>query len=227
MANINGKIDVFNFKGELNMAVTVSFWAGEGFNINNLAGSGLGFYGSSFGASVRVGSYQNTTFITNSTGTVQNAQCDNTTYLNTQSGIVNSSTSGININAIPNYQATLNIRVTSDAGAIKLQNPEFRIYDRSNINNDPSGVLTKAAVIVHPPESQANVGSGDSTWQTPHGSGVVGVFPTAFVSPGTSGLCPNGPSTSDSRHDHYLILSCSPNSIGSKLFGLFFSTEYL
>ena len=45
----------------------ISFLAGEDDTINDLAGSGLGFYGAAgFGASVQVGQYQGRTFITNS-----------------------------------------------------------------------------------------------------------------------------------------------------------------
>jgi len=42
----------------------IDFLAGGGsFQIANLSGSGLGFYGGGFGYSVEVGSWQDTTFI--------------------------------------------------------------------------------------------------------------------------------------------------------------------
>ena len=37
----------------------------------NIAGSGLGFYGATFGSSVQIGSFQDTTFVTNAAGTAQ------------------------------------------------------------------------------------------------------------------------------------------------------------
>ena len=35
-------------------------------NQENIVGSGLGFYGSTFGSSVQIGSFQDRTFVTNS-----------------------------------------------------------------------------------------------------------------------------------------------------------------
>ena len=49
---------------------TINFYSGN-LHVNNLSGSGLGFYGGGFGYSVQVGAYQDTTFITNGTGTSQ------------------------------------------------------------------------------------------------------------------------------------------------------------
>jgi len=206
------------------MAAAINFAAGEDFTIYSLAGSGLGFFGSAFGASVQVGEYQQTTFITNGDGTSQGPQVDNIKYLNAGSGIVGSSTSGIGLTAMPNYQATLNIRFTNDT-AVKVQNTKLRIYDRSNINLAASGVTTKVAELIHPDQVQGNTGSGDTTWITPAGSSVV---VDLVDGPGTSGQSPNGSETTDARHDWYVAISASPDSIGSKtLFGLYVSTEYL
>lgn len=203
---------------------TIEFLAGENFTINNLAGSGLGFYGASFGASVGVGEYQTTTFITNAAGTALGPQCDNIKYLNTASGIVNSSTSGIALTAIPNYQATLNIRFTHDT-PVSVENVELRIYDRSNINNNPSGVTCKVAELIHPTTSQVNNGSGSTTWVTPVGSSLV---MSLISSPGDEGSRPNGAGTVDDEHDWYVAISASPNSVGAKSqFALYFSLEYV
>ena len=203
---------------------TIEFLAGENFTINNLAGSGLGFYGASFGASVGVGEYQTTTFITNAAGTALGPQCDNIKYLNTASGIVNSSTSGIALTAIPNYQATLNIRFTHST-AVTTENVELRIYDRANINNSPSGVTCKVAELIHPTTTQVNNGSGSTTWVTPVGSSLV---MTLVSSPATSGFRPQGAGSSDTQHDTYLAISASPDSVGSKTqFGLYISLDYV
>jgi hypothetical protein len=100
-----------------------------------------------------------------------------------------------------------------------------RIYDRSNINNDPSGVTCKVAEIIHPGDTQIPEGSGDTSWITAHGSAVV---VDLVASPGISGLSPNGPETTQTDHDWYLAISASPDSIGSKTqFGLYCSLEYL
>ena len=202
---------------------TLAFYAGEEFLINNLSGSGLGFYGGGFGYSVAVGEYQDTTFITNSTGTAEGPQVDNIKYLNTASGIVNSAGSGIALTAIPNYLSTLNIRFTHGS-AITTQNAKFRVYDRSSINNSPSGVTCKVAELIHPDTTQTNNGSGDATWTTVFGSGSI---MDLTASPGVSGVSENGPSTQATQHDWYLALSASPDSIGSKLFAGYVELEYL
>lgn len=200
------------------------FYAGETTNINNLSGSGLGFFGSAgFGNSVEVGDFQGSTFITDGNGTIQGPQVDNTTRVHPNSGTVNGA-GPYDLTHIPNYLATLNIRFNHST-AIKTQNAEMRIYDRSSINNNPSGVTCYVAEIIHPPTSVGAGGSGDSTWIQAYGSGVTVDF---VDSPGLSGLSPNGPSTTDENHDWYAVLSASPDSVGSKtMFGAYFSVEYL
>jgi hypothetical protein len=190
----------------------------------NVGGSALGFYGSSFGTSVTVGAYQTSTYITDSNGTIQGPQGDNNMWTHPGSGSINGGGSLV-LTAIPNYQATLNIRFTHST-AVTLQNSKLRIFDRSNINNPASGVTTKVAEIVHPTLTQTNNGSGSSTWSTPGGSGTVLTF--SFTSPGMSGNAPNGNSTSADRHDFFVAISASPDSVGSKTqYAAYFETEYL
>jgi hypothetical protein len=211
---------------------TISFLAGEAFNINDLAGSGLGFYGpTTFGAAVRVGEYQDNTYITDATGATQGPKVDNVKYVHPQSGQLAGSDTRI-LQQIPNYLATLNIRFTHTA-ACQVQNAQVRIFDRSNINAPPSGVTCKVAKLVHPWTGQTPNGSGDTTWSTLGGSGglingrTYDLPLTLVNSPGTSGLAPSGTATVDTQHDFYLVMSASPDSIGSKSqFGLYCSLEY-
>lgn len=101
----------------------------------------------------------------------------------------------------------------------------MRIYDRSNINNDPSGVTCRCAEIIHPDTTQTANGSGDTSWINVHGSGVT---LSLVSSPGQSGYSPNGSNTNDMTHDWYVAISPSPDSVGSKTqFGLYVSLEYL
>lgn len=202
---------------------TWSFIGGETGNINHLGGSGVGLYGSAFGQSVNVGSYQDSTWITNSAGTAQGPQLDNVKYTHPSSGSINGAASVL-LTQIPNYLATIQARF-NHSSAIKTQNVKLRIFDRSNINNDPSGVTCKVAEIAHVDTAQTNNGSGSSTWNTPHGSAVV---VTLTASPGQSGYRPNGANTQDMNHDWYLALSASPDSIGSKVqFAAYIEAEYL
>lgn len=206
------------------MAASIDFYAGENFNLEQLGGSGLGFFGSSgFGTSVAVGVYQGTTYITDGAGAVQGPQVDNVKWTHANSGEV-AGTTNLVLTAIPNYQATLNIRFTNDE-SVKTQNAQARIFDRSNINNAASGVTTKCAEIIHTDNTQTDNGSGDTSWITPAGSSVV---VDLVASPGESGLSPSGSNSVDTRHDWYLAISASPDSIGSKNnYGLYVSLEYL
>jgi hypothetical protein len=202
----------------------ISFLAGEGSTINDLAGSGLGFYGEDFGTSVEVGQYQQRTYITNASGTAQGPEADNIIWDTSTTAILGQSGTGILLRNIPNQQATLNIRFTHTT-AVKVQNGQVRIFDRTNINNPASGVTTKTAQIIHVNTAQDATGSGDLTWRTPGGSGTIQVL---VGSPGSGGLSPSGTDTVDTQHDFYLAISASPDTIGSKvLYGLYVSLEYL
>lgn len=209
------------------MAAKISFLAGKDFTIDDLSGSGLGFYGTGFGASVKVGEWQDRTYITNGAGTSQGPEVDNVKFLNSASGILGQAGSGIALTAIPNYQSTVNVRFNYDS-AVKVQNAQARIYDRADIDKPASGVTTKVAEIIHPTNTQTNNGSGDTAWSTPGGSGVV---VSLAPSPGVSGLYAgngNDGGWSDKQHDWYLAISASPDSIGSKTqYGLWVQLEFL
>ena len=205
---------------------TISFYADD-LHVLNLSGSGLGFFGSSFGQSVEVGAYQDSTYITDGNGVTQGAAIENTKYVHPASGINSTiGTDPINLLALPNRLATLNIRFTHDS-AVKLQNTKLRIFDRSNINNAASGVLTKVAQIIHPNPVQTSdqSGSGDATWATPGGSGAI---VTLYGSPGYSGVHAKSTTHESTIHDYYVVLSASPSTIGAKtLFALYCECEYL
>lgn len=210
------------------MAPQLNFIAGGGsFPINYLSGSGLGFYGSAtFGASVAVGNYQQRTFITDATGSIKGPEVNNVQYLNPGSGILGQAGSGIGLQSIPNWQATLHVQFTNDA-PVRTQNAFAMIFDRTNTENPASGVTTKIAEMIHPNPVQGPGGSGDSTWWS-FNYATGGLMMPLTDSPGLSGLSPNGLSTSDSTHDWYISISASPDSIGSKnLYGLYVSVEYL
>lgn len=202
---------------------SIKFYA-DNYAVQALNGSGLGFFGGTFGTSVDVGSYQDATFITNGNGTDEGPQVNNIKWLSAGSGEINGASSGVPLTAIPNYLATLNIRFTHGS-AVKTQNAKLRIFDRTAIDNAASGVTCKVAEIIHVTDTQTDTGSGDSTWHTPAGSSDV---VDLVASPGESGHSPNGSDTTDTRHDWYTAISASPDSIGSKTdFGLYVELEYL
>lgn len=200
----------------------IKFYAGENFNIHSVGGSGIGFYGSGFGNSVAVGSFQDLTFITDSTGTVEGPQVDNNKYLNS-SGVGINGGSEQHLLELPNYLATLNVRF-NHSSAVKTQNVKLYGSQRGNKNLSPSGLTLMAADIIHPDTSQTFSGSGDAAWVQLQGSGQV---LDLVSSPGTSGLRPNGQNTSDTRHDWYIALSAKPTSAGAKEFQCVLELEFL
>lgn len=208
------------------MAATLTYniYTGETTSIAS-AGSGLGFYGSSFGDAVAVGSYQDTTYLTDANGLTQGAAAPNVKWTHANSGEV-AGTTNLPITGIPNYQATVNVRFTYDS-AVQARNVTVRTYDRTSTANPPSGVTCKVVEIRHTGLSQDEAGTGSGVWFEPSGDANA---LTLANSPGTSGVnAGTGSSTTTStRHDWFLALTASPDSIGSKTaFGLYTSLEYL
>lgn len=131
------------------------------------ASSGIGFYGSEFGVSVPIGSQQETTFVTNANGTAQGIALNNTRYandddnINISPGQVVTSDYGaakLELNEMPNYLCPLNIRFTHNT-AVRVQNCKLRIFDRNNIDNHASGVVTYVYEARHPSETRGKAGS--------------------------------------------------------------------
>ena len=212
------------------MAATISFLAGGyGLPINNLSGSGLGFFGSSFGQSVAVGAFQGSTYITDGNGINQGPQANNVQWAHPQSGYVQTGTL-LNLNSVPNYQSTLNIHFNNTT-AVRTQNAQLYIYDRTSTSNAPTGVTCYVSTVIHPTTTQTATGSGDLYWESPAGTSYVNmsVFNNQVLfSPGQSGYSPNGGATVDMNHDWYVNISPSPTTVGAKTqFGLWFQTEYL
>lgn len=205
------------------MVAAINFYAGEDYAIDS-TNSGLGFFAAGFGVSIPVGEYNSRTFITTPNGTVEGPEVDNLKYVSSGSAIVGQSGTPHPLTEIPNDKATLNIRFTNTS-AIKTRNAEVRIYDRDDIDNSPSGVTCHVFEIVHTGVGYTNDGSGDSVWSQLYGSGSTLEL---VDSPGSGGLSPSGIDTTDTRHDWFLGISASPQSIGSKTdFGLYFSVEYI
>jgi hypothetical protein len=219
--------------------------------VNHTAGSGLGFFGGNFGLSVPVGQYQESTFVSNSNGTASGIKVSNTKFSSISGVIHNGNTPEIDNEAMPNYYAPLNIRFTHDE-AVRVQNCKLRIFDRNDIDNMASGVTTKVYELRHPNgvanTSYALAHRGRATHDWYEFDPEEDMTDMLFTSsPGVSGLNTSAgdslPSESESqanyvykqgaaheaeRHDWYVALSASPDSIGSKTqYGLYFTLEYL
>jgi hypothetical protein len=145
---------------------TISFLAGEGSEaIHHLQGSGLGFYGTTFGSSVQIGSFQDSTFVTNADGTTQAQDGDNIKYVNSHSGIYKGNPTTKSVLLVPSSRSSLNIRF-DHTSAVNVQNAQLRVYDRENINFPASGVRTMIAEMSNPVNTfpTTDAGSGDALW---------------------------------------------------------------
>jgi hypothetical protein len=209
---------------------------GGGASLTDLGGSGIGFYGDAgFGASVKVNEFQGTTFITNSVGTANGGALNNNRAIPLDSGNVinnNRGTSGIPITYLFNEEATLNARFTHSS-AVEVDNIKFRIFDRSNIDNNPSGVRCFVAEIIKPSGASGTTptssGKGDTGWIEIYGSAsILDLTPNPEATGMGAWSDPVNGGTSGVRHDWYAALSATPTSIGSKdKFGAYLSLEYM
>lgn len=195
------------------------------------SGSGLGFYGSTFGASVAVGAFQDSTYITNSVGTasgqgVSNTKPDGSDFTKFYHQAFGASS--VSLTRIQNKHAPINIRVT-ESSVINLSNNKIYIYDRNAITNNPTGVSCYLAEVIrlNSEAFSGSTGKGDTTWQLCSGSGAT---LSLTPSPGSGGIAswadPVNGGTGDTRHDWYVAIGAAPTSIGSKLFALYYSGEY-
>lgn len=219
------------------------------------ASSGIGFFGGDFGLSVPVDSYQDNTYVTNADGTVEAQKLMNTKYASA-SGTKHNTENEASNDTMPNYYAPLNIRFEHNE-PVRVKNCQLRIFDRSDITKNASGVTTEVYEIRHPSDTATadkalkhrGTGAGSHGWtRFIHVDGTDNVVsPLTFTeSPGASGLNGNtsdatantldgitgatteGNAHESARHDWYVALSASPDEIGSKTdFGLYFTVEYL
>lgn len=150
-------------------------------SIDTLSGSGLGFFGLSAGSSVQIGAYQDTTYVSNGDGSVTKSATNNNKYVadTFPSGMsaitaIGGTYGPVGLSGVKSFESTLGIEF-GHSTAVKTQNVQLRIYDRSNINYPASGVNTKVAEVVNfgggTYNSQGSlgvgssvVGSGDAFW---------------------------------------------------------------
>lgn len=197
------------------MATTITWHGGDGANQILPAESGdndtLGFFGAGFGFSIRVGEFNNTSYVTNDNGTTNYGQTPNLRWANVSGAYVASETVATELLEVDNTEATLRIRLTTDSN-VQTQNTSFRAFDRVSINNDPSGVTVYAAEINKPSPSVR--GSGDTNWTAIAGSGATLSMDDQLYASGV--------------HDYYVGLSVTPDSIGEKTdLGFYWETEFL
>ena len=114
----------------------------------NIVGSGLGFYGASFGSSVQIGAFQESTYVTNAAGTAQGPAATNIKFSTPGSGTPSTVGSGIPLTKINSGNRTFHVNF-DHTSYVNVQNCQLRIYDRTDTNFPASGVVTKVAEIVN------------------------------------------------------------------------------
>ena len=195
------------------MSTSITWYGGDGANQILPAESGnndtLGYFGAAFGFSIKVGEYNNTCYVTTDNGSTNYGQVPNLKYANTSGAYVASELVATELLEVDNSEATLRIRLTTDTN-VQTQNTSFRAFDRTNINNNPSGVLVYAAEIKKP--SPTVRGSGDTYWTLIQGSG--------------STLSLEDQTTPSGTHTWYVALTATPTTIGAKTFAHYFETEF-
>ena len=129
---------------------------------DNIVGSGLGFYGASFGSSVQIGAFQDKTFVTNSAGTAQGPAANNIKFTVPATGNTQTIGSGIPITKINSGNRSFHINFDHSTD-VNVQNCQLRIYDRTNINFPASGVVTKVCELVN------FAGKTSSAWTSSNG----------------------------------------------------------
>ena len=108
-------------------------------SLETLSGSGLGFFGSTQGSSVQIGSFQDTTNVSNADGSVIKDSTNNIKYTTSvfPSGrctmTSNGGTSTVGLSGVKSFQGTLGITF-SHSTDVNAQNCQLRIYDRTNVN---------------------------------------------------------------------------------------------
>jgi hypothetical protein len=235
---------------EIKFYANIKDVTGDGELINHSAGSGIGFYGNGFGISVPIGQQQTTTFVTDALGTAQGARLNNTAMssigtVNTKGTVSVNSATAINLDALPNYLCPLNIRF-NHSEPVKVQNCKLRIFDRNNIANHASGVVTYVYEARHPATTSTvlnlnHKGRDSTAWYEFDPTDAMSDM-TFTPSPGPSGKNTNSSDTNTAlgytttqgslyqsdRHDWYAAISSEPVTIGSKTqYGLYFTVEYL
>lgn len=196
------------------MATTINWYGGDGVNQILPAESGandtLGFFGANFGFSIKVGEYNNTCFVTTDNGSTNHGQVPNLRYANVSGAYVASELTATELLEVDNSEATIRIRLVTDS-AVQTQNASLRVFDRNNINNNPSGVTAYAAEIKK--QEPTVRGSGDANWTQIYGSGS-----TLALEDHTDPL---------TTHTWWIAMTATPVSIGAKTFGVYMESEFV
>ena len=194
------------------MATTLKFYnpANPSIEILPAASGGLntiGFYGPGFGLSVRVGDYNETTYRTTEDGQTNGTALPNLRWASATGVYVGPSILPALLQDTLDSEATVRIELMTDS-AVTTQNGIFRTFDKTSIDNPPSGVNVFAFEVI------TGAASGDTGWTQIQGSGTVLNLDDKVVA--------------NTTHNWRVGLSSTPTSIGEKTnFAFYFETEFV
>lgn len=175
-------------------------------------GNRIGFCGGTFGSSVGVNEWQDTTWVTNDTMTVNYGQINNNKYISSTEVDTNSSgTKTLVSGAVPLDECTLRISFTEDGGNTQTSSTRFYAYDGTTPTTAPPGVKTVGFEVdtASGGGSPLNINKdsdagGSLAWNAANGIG------------GSSNKLQLASESSIATHLWYLGVSASPSTVGLK-----------
>lgn len=198
------------------------FVAENGIKIDT--GEALGFFGpNGFGDPLSLNEFNGRTFITDPSGSTALEEGDNCRKISTSGLIIGQIGDEINLQNLPNYLTTINLRFTHPEEVL-VQDVRLIAFDGIDPDNAPNGLDVFGAEIIHTSRLQTDTGTGDTLWTQMTGSGQQ---LDLVDSPGTSGISPLGPASIDVRHDWYVALSVAPTLPGDRTFSFRVDLEFI
>lgn len=195
-------------------------WEWKGFSLTTsgwdltISGTGnrIGFCGGSFGSSVGVDEWQDTTWVTDDTMVVNYGQINNNKYISsTEVNTNQSGTKTLISGAVPIDECSLRISFTEDGGNTQTSSTRFYAYDGTTPTTAPPGINTVGF------EVDTASGGGDSLQVNKTSDAGANL---AWNSANGIGSSTNklqiASETSLATHYWYLGVSASPTTVGLK-----------
>ncbi len=174
-------------------------------------GNRIGFCGATFGSSVGVDEYQDSTWVTNDTMTVNYGQINNNKYISSTELDTNSSgTKTLISGAVSLNESTLRISFEEDGGATATSVTRFYAYDGSAPATPPTGVTVVGF--------ECDTASGGGNYLQINKDTEIGggAWNAAIGIGGSSNKLILADESSISVHSWFLSVSASPQNVGLK-----------
>jgi hypothetical protein len=173
-------------------------------------GNRIGFNGATFGSSIGVGEYQDSTHVTDDTMSVDyctsaSGHLNNTKYVSaTEVDLNGSGTASLTGTVTSSGDCTIWIRFEEDTGATTVSNVRFYAYDGITPTTAPSGVQTVSFEWTASGTNTDTLQGAGKAWDSTAGTNT------------SSRKLIMDPQASSTVHDFWLGLSASPTSVGLK-----------